>query len=68
MRRSTLFVTMPPAALTIQPSMTQAPAPQPAANQITLGAAADGTPLRRAPRTGHVSNYDESKGGPAAAK
>src|SRR5262245_53752576 len=42
------------------PSM-QAPAPAPAANQINLGNDANGNPLRRALKTGHVSNYDESK-------
>ena len=35
--------------------------PQPAASQTNLGSDANGNPLRRALKTGHVSNYDESK-------
>lgn len=32
-------------------------------NPTNLGSDANGNPLRRAPRTGHVSNYDEAKVG-----
>ncbi|HTO02564.1 MAG TPA: hypothetical protein VL069_02630, partial [Opitutus sp.] len=32
-------------------------------NPNNLGSDANGNPLRRAPRTGHVSNYDEAKVG-----
>lgn len=39
-----------------------APAPPPK-NPNSLGTDANGNPLRRAPRTGHISNYDESKVG-----
>jgi hypothetical protein len=35
----------------------------PPPNPNNLGSDADGNPLRRAPRTGHVSNYDETKVG-----
>ena len=65
MRRSTLLVTVALAALAARPALTQAPAPAPAAapaaNQTNLGSDANGNPLRRALKTGHVSNYDESK-------
>ena len=49
------------AMLATRPSMVQTPAPAPAANQTNLGNDANGNPLRRALKTGHVSNYDESK-------
>ena len=40
----------------------QQPAPpQPAPNPSNLGSDANGNPLRRALKTGHVSNYDEAK-------
>ncbi len=40
----------------------QQPAPpQPAPNPSNLGSDANGNPLRRASKTGHVSNYDEAK-------
>ena len=40
----------------------QQPTPQqPAPNPSNLGSDANGNPLRRALKTGHVSNYDESK-------
>ena len=43
-------------------AQTPPPAPQqPAANPSNLGSDANGNPLRRALKTGHVSNYDESK-------
>ena len=43
-------------------AQTQQPAPQqPAPNPSNLGSDANGNPLRRALKTGHVSNYDESK-------
>ena len=43
-------------------AQTQQPAPQqPAANPSNLGSDANGNPLRRALKTGHVSNYDEAK-------
>jgi hypothetical protein len=60
-RPSTLFVTLALAMLATQPSMLQTPTPAPPANQINLGSDANGNPLRRALKTGHVSNYDESK-------
>jgi hypothetical protein len=60
-RRSTLFVTLALAMLATRPSMLQTPAPAPAANQINLGSDPNGNPLRRALKTGHVSNYDEGK-------
>ena len=44
--------------------VAQTPPPasqQPAANPSNLGSDANGNPLRRALKTGHVSNYDESK-------
>jgi hypothetical protein len=44
-------------------ALTQAPA-APAANQTNLGSDANGNPLRRALKTGHVSNYDEAKVAP----
>jgi hypothetical protein len=44
-------------------ALTQAPA-APAANQTNLGNDANGNPLRRALKTGHVSNYDEAKVAP----
>ncbi len=34
---------------------------QPAPNPSNLGNDANGNPLRKALKTGHVSNYDESK-------
>jgi hypothetical protein len=43
-----------------QPS-TPAPAQQPPPNPSNLGNDANGNPLRKALKTGHVSNYDESK-------
>ena len=42
------------------PNRPATPAP---ANPNNLGADANGNPLRRAPRTGHVSNYDEANVG-----
>jgi hypothetical protein len=42
------------------PTHAQNDAPPPA-NQINLGSDANGNPLRRALKTGHISNYDESK-------
>ena len=39
----------------------QTPAQAPAASQTNLGSDANGNPLRRAIKTGHVSNYDEAK-------
>jgi hypothetical protein len=38
-------------------------APTPPKNPNSLGTDANGNPIRRAPRTGHISNYDESKVG-----
>jgi hypothetical protein len=60
MRPSTLFVTMALALLVTRPAMVQTPSPAPAASQTNLGNDANGNPLRRALKTGHVSNYDES--------
>jgi hypothetical protein len=54
-----------PAASPQQPApASRAPAPQPPqaqANPSNLGSDANGNPLRRALKTGHVSNYDEAK-------
>jgi hypothetical protein len=62
MRRSTiLFATVALTMLAVRPAMVQTPAPAPAANQTNLGSDANGNPLRRALKTGHVSNYDEAK-------
>src|SRR4051794_40425974 len=41
------------------PPANQAPAA--AAQSTNLGSDANGNPLRRATKTGHVSNYDEAK-------
>jgi hypothetical protein len=38
-----------------------APAAAPAASATNLGSDANGNPIRRAVKTGHVSNYDEAK-------
>jgi hypothetical protein len=43
-----------------QPAQQQ-PAPQTPPNPSDLGSDANGNPLRKALKTGHVSNYDESK-------
>jgi hypothetical protein len=40
---------------------TQTPAPPVTPNPTNLGSDANGNPLRRAVKTGHVSNYDEAK-------
>jgi len=65
MRRSTLFVTLALATIATRPSLMQTPAPAAApANQTNLGNDANGNPLRRALKTGHISNYDESKVAP----
>src|SRR5678809_1024567 len=63
-RPSTLFVTLGLAMLAMRPSMLQTPAPAPAANQTNLGSDANGNPLRRALKTGHISNYDANKVAP----
>src|SRR6478736_4048845 len=42
---------------------SQTAAPAPPASATNLGSDPDGNPLRRAIRTGHVSNYDETKVG-----
>ena len=49
-----------------QPAAPAAPAApqQPAPNPSSLGNDANGNPLRKALKTGHVSNYDESKVAP----
>ncbi len=46
-----------------QPAAQPAPQPatQPPANPSNLGSDANGNPLRKALKTGHVSNYDEAK-------
>jgi hypothetical protein len=36
----------------------------PSSNPTNLGSDANGNPLRKALKTGHISNYDESKVGP----
>src|SRR3989442_12723770 len=38
--------------------------PQPQTNPTNLGSDPNGNPLRKALKTGHVSNYDESKVAP----
>jgi hypothetical protein len=47
-----------------QPAPPPAAAQQPAPNPSNLGTDANGNPLRKALKTGHVSNYDESKVAP----
>jgi hypothetical protein len=47
--------------LDAQQAAPPAPAQPPAAQTTNLGSDANGNPLRRAIRTGHVSNYDEAK-------
>lgn len=67
MRRPTLFVAVALMAFTVRPLLTQTPAPAapvPDANQVNLGNDPNGNQLRRALRTGHISNYDESKVAP----
>jgi hypothetical protein len=44
-----------------QPAQQQPPAPPKPTNPTNLGSDANGNPLRLATKTGHVSNYDESK-------
>jgi hypothetical protein len=71
MRRPTLFVAFALMAFTVRPSLSQtqppapaapaAAAPAPDANQVNLGNDPNGNQLRRALRTGHISNYDETK-------
>jgi hypothetical protein len=73
MRHPMLLVALALIALAVRPALTQTqvPAlPAPAAavvapvadpNQVNLGNDPNGNQLRRALRTGHVSNYDESK-------
>jgi hypothetical protein len=46
-----------------QQPATPSRAQPPAAQSTTLGSYANGNPLRRATKTGHVSNYDEAKVG-----
>jgi hypothetical protein len=55
----TLLVSWPAAVQTQTPAATPAPA-----NQTNLGSDANGNPLRKALKTGHVSNYEESKVAP----
>jgi hypothetical protein len=52
-----LLAQTPTATPPQQPSQPQQPAPNPS----NLGSDANGNPLRKALKTGHVSNYDESK-------
>ena len=58
---ATVVHTQTPAA---NPPQAAQPAAPPAANPTNLGSDANGNPLRRALRTGHVSNYDETKVAP----
>jgi len=53
-----------PVALCVAVAAQTPQPPQPAANPSNLGNDANGNPLRRATRTGHVSNYDEAKVAP----
>jgi hypothetical protein len=63
MRRTILLVAVALAMVFVRTSTMQTPAATPA-NQTNLGNDANGNPLRRALKTGHVSNYDESKVAP----
>ena len=56
-------ITVAACALLSTALVAQAPQ-QPAANPSSLGNDANGNPLRKALKTGHVSNYDESKVAP----
>ena len=66
------FVLMSAGLLAQAPATSQQPAApatpaapqQPAPNPSSLGNDANGNPLRKALKTGHVSNYDESKVAP----
>src|SRR5262245_16072037 len=60
-RFTSLFATVALTMLAARPALVQSPAPAPAASQTNLGSDANGNPLRRALKTGHVSNYDEAK-------
>src|SRR4051812_11893926 len=51
-------------AATPQQAATPTTPQQPASNPSNLGNDANGNPLRKALKTGHVSNYDESKVAP----
>jgi len=62
MKPATPFVTTMLMMLVTATSTMQTPAP--AANQTNLGNDVSGNPLRRALKTGHISNYDESKVAP----
>ncbi len=54
----TVTVLLGGAALTIRAQQPQPQTPAPATN---LGSDANGNPRRLAPKTGHISNYDETK-------
>lgn len=47
-----------------QPAAAAPAAQQPAPNPSNLGSDANGNPLRKALKTGHISNYDEAKVAP----
>src|SRR5215831_1834227 len=67
MKCSTLAMTMTLAMLLAGTSATQTQTPAPSAPSVTqtnLGNDANGNALRRALKTGHMSNYDESKVAP----
>jgi hypothetical protein len=51
------------ASMPLRAADATATAPAAPPNPNNLGTDANGNPLRRAPRTGHVSNYDEAKVG-----
>src|SRR4029453_11459840 len=54
------LIAQTPSTAPQQPVQATAP-PQPAPNPSNLGNDANGNPLRKALKTGHISNYDESK-------
>ena len=60
MTGSRLFTTLALTMLATSSALTQAPPAPPSATQTNLGNDVNGNPLRRALKTGHVSNYDES--------
>jgi hypothetical protein len=56
---SVALMAQAPSTAPQQPAPSAAPQPPP--NPSNLGADANGNPLRKALKTGHISNYDESK-------
>ncbi len=66
MRRSILLLSIAVLVTVARPSMQTPARGGQAADPTRLGSDANGNPLRKAIRTGHVSNYDESKVEPYA--